>query len=592
MEFEDLSQYYDYLENDIELLHIDLNTYKFISNLRDRITDENEKKFCTYELFFTDYSIKKGVLVPKYEAGGNSYPALEQFDDDFQYLISRAENSKNPKYRSKYNHLLWLSPKQHIVYAKEAINSYFSFLKSSPVSSDNNLQSRSFAKYFENLFILSQSINYRKVDAIEYLISQLELDQLNDFTKYSLMKFIVSNGRKLETDVIQSFFEYSKEKLEGLDSRTLESYLKLLITLCQKLRISPNEFHEKLGDLHITQLDSEKEKSFIAHQYYTSALEEYKKANNREKIEKTAVLLEQSKKFVDLKKVSVEIKDEKINEALDQYWSFLKSKVEQLVKNYDPETIYSYLLAEGFLPKAEKLFEETRPTTMDLVSTMVFDINKNINKSKSGGLNHYSLQIKNFTIHQIWLVFYEGIKSGKISFDSLMNYLRNQSWYGNDFTRIDANKEKQGFDWIELLSPSIQNFFVQTEIDLSTKKHHAEGYILSIDSLVLKFEGLLREFSRMIGAQTIELEKRGNGTIERIDFDKLLDNEKLRAVIPEDDIAYFKYLFTSRGMNLRNNVAHSFFNTKNYTSAIMLLLIVALLRLGNFELKAGEDSEE
>lgn len=589
MEFENLSQYYDYLEGDNELLYLDLNTYKFITDLRERLTDENEKRICSYELFFTDYSIRKGVLVPKYEVGGNAYPTLELFDDDFQYLVSRASNSMNPKYKSKYNHLLWLSPKKHITFAKEAIDSYLSFLKVSTVSRDNNLQCRSYAQYFENLFILSQTVNYKKNETIKYLVSQLESDHLSDFTKCSLMRFMVSEVRKLEEHVKQTFFEYAKKKIVGLDSRVLESYLKLLITLSQKLNVSPNEFHEKLGDYHIGQLDSEKEKSFVAHHYYTSALEEYKKANNKEKIEKTAVLLEQSKKHIDLKKVSVGIEDKEINEVLDQYWDSVKSKINQLVENYNAETIYNYLISERILPKAETLNKETRPVMMDLVSTMVFDINKNLNKRKSGGLNHYSLQIKNFTIHHIWLVFYEGIKIGKISFESLMDYLRNQSWYGNDFTHMDANKETQGFDWIELISPSLQNFFIQTEIDLSAKKHHPQGYILAIDSLVLKFEGLLREFSRMIDAQTIEVKE--DGTEERINFDKLLDNEKLKAVIPEDDIAYFKYLFTSRGMNLRNNIAHSFFNTKNYTSAIMLLLIVAILRLGNFELKVEKDKE-
>jgi hypothetical protein len=90
----------------------------------------------------------------------------------------------------------------------------------------------------------------------------------------------------------------------------------------------------------------------------------------------------------------------------------------------------------------------------------------------------------------------------------------------------------------------------------------------------------------MSGAPTIEIGK--NGTEERINFDKLLDSEKLKAMIPEDDIAYFKFLFTSQGMNLRNNIAHSFYKTSNYTSAVMLLLIVALLRLGNYTFQTND----
>lgn len=91
-------------------------------------------------------------------------------------------------------------------------------------------------------------------------------------------------------------------------------------------------------------------------------------------------------------------------------------------------------------------------------------------------------------------------------------------------------------------------------------------------------------YRELIGAQTIEI--KDNGTEERIGFDKLLENEKLKALIPEDDIAFLSFCSLSE-MNLRNN-AHCFLMIKNYTSAVMLLLIVALLRLGNYKLETKE----
>lgn len=267
-------------------------------------------------------------------------------------------------------------------------------------------------------------------------------------------------------------------------------------------------------------------------------------------------------------------------------WDFTKKKTDYLIENGNDRDIFEYLILEKLFPKAEILNTEIKPVVLDFISTMAFDINKNVSKNKSGGINSYLIHINNFSIHHIWLVVSKGIKSGKISSESLIEYLKMDSWYGKDFTYLDTNNETHGFNWIELLSPSLQNFFVQTEIDIKTKSHNSKGYILAIDSLALKFEGLLREFSRLIGAQTIEVKE--NGTEERIGFDKLLDNEKLKALIPQDDIAFFKFLFTSSGMNLRNNVAHCFFTTKNYTSAVMLLLIVALLRLGNYKLEIKE----
>jgi hypothetical protein len=243
------------------------------------------------------------------------------------------------------------------------------------------------------------------------------------------------------------------------------------------------------------------------------------------------------------------------------------------------------LIVANIFPKAETLKEEIRPVSFDFITTTSLDINKNVNKGKSSSLNPYFIHINNFSIDHIWLVVSKGIKSGKISFESLIDYLKNNSWYGQDFTYVDTNYEIQGFNWIELLSPSLQSFFIQAEIDIKTTKNNTVGYIMPLDSFVLKFEGLLREFARIIEAQTIEIKE--NATEERISFDKLLDNNKLKVIIPEDDIAYFKFLFTSDGLNLRNNIAHCFFTTKNYNSALMLLLIVALLRLGDYKLKTA-----
>lgn len=584
MQFQTLDEYYEYLENDTSFQFLDLNTYKYLTKLRDKIEDEKTKKLCSYEMFFADFSIENGIHVPQFQSGANVYPSLEIFDDNFEYIKIRAKQIQNHKYKAKYNHLLWLSPKKNIEFAKQAIESYLSLLENSTFSVDDNLQCYSFGKYFKNLFILSQKIYYKKDVVIDYFSSILKSEKLNDFTKYSLMEFIVASGKNIEVTTKKLFFDYSKNKIEHLEESILEAYLKLLVHLSQKLNISPNEFHEKLGDYHISQLEKQNNKGFIAHHYYTNALEEYKKANIKEKIEQTSVLLEQAKKSIDLKKTSISSDDnEEIQDPLNQWWDFTKNKINNLIINGKSKDIFAFLIVENLFPQADKLSEEKRPTILDFVTTLTFDINKNVNKNnKSSGVNFYSLHINNFSLRQIWLVFSEGIKNAKISFESLIEYLEHNSWYSNDFTYLDTNNETQGFNWIELISPSLQSFFIQCEIDIKTMSNNPQGYILAIDSLVIKFEGLLREFSRMIGAQTIEI--KDNSTEERISFDKLLDNEKLQSIIPPDDIAYFKFLFTSDGINLRNNVAHSFFTTKNYTNGTMLLLIVALLRLGNYKL--------
>ena len=74
------------------------------------------------------------------------------------------------------------------------------------------------------------------------------------------MQFVVENGKNIDVSVKQTFFDYSKIKIGNLTGRELESYLNLLVLLSQKLNISTSEFHEKLGDYHISQLENEKTK--------------------------------------------------------------------------------------------------------------------------------------------------------------------------------------------------------------------------------------------------------------------------------------------------------------------------------------------
>ena len=94
-DFNNLDEYYEYLENDTNFQYLDLNTYKYITALRDKTVDENTKKLCSYELFFADFSIETGLHIPKFQSGSNAYPTLELFDDNFDYIKVRAEEVKN-----------------------------------------------------------------------------------------------------------------------------------------------------------------------------------------------------------------------------------------------------------------------------------------------------------------------------------------------------------------------------------------------------------------------------------------------------------------------------------------------------------------
>ena len=50
--------------------------------------------------------------------------------------------------------------------------------------------------------------------------------------------------------------------------------------------------------------------------------------------------------------------------------------------------------------------------------------------------------------------------------------------------------------------------------------------------------------------------------------------------------SFFKYLFANEGgLNMRNNVAHSFYAFNDYSHDKILLLLAALLRLGKYDIR-------
>lgn len=583
MTFNNIQEYYDYIESD-NTLPFELFLSNTVINLRNKIAENENKIYCTYESLFADFAVNYGgIRQRKTFPNGGIYPHYNLFDDNFTYIKSRADTVNNPKYKAKYYHFLWESEVKHIDFAKKAIDNYISLLKNSSFSLDDHLSNHAFENYYLSLFILSQSINYKKEESLEYFLSILGKSKISGYNEFSIMKYIIDEGKKIAVKVLKFLFEYSNKVIdESVFPDFVQQYLQLLILISQKLILSPNPYHIRLAEFYMAQ-SRKQEGSFVVNDYYLKALAQYQKAGDKKKMEEVTILIEKAKRNVNFKTIKVEHNDE----IVQKWWDTINKFTDDLTENHQSLDIYQYImLSDKLFPKADVLNDMVRPTMFDFMSVLNFDINKNISGKQKSGINPYLIHIQNFTLEQLRMIFVKGIKKGKVSFESLIGYLKKHSWYGQEFTFLNADNEVEGFDWIELLSPSLESFFKQSESDISQNKNNATGYILAIDSLVIKFEGLIREFSRNIGAQTIEIKE--NGTEERISFEKLLENEKFKEIISQDDIALLKFLFTSEGMNLRNNVAHCFYKTRSYSPGVMFLLIAALLKLGNYKFKIKE----
>jgi hypothetical protein len=573
--FKDLEQYYSLLDS-IEMF--DVSSIALSNKLKEIKGDfkELDEVFKT-EIYFNDIEIKRGEFIPLYTVGNECYPSLEHFDN-LTYLKERAENCKNPRFSAKYNHLIFLKTKNN-QFAKVALDKYFEQLKKVKVLTQNNTQ-KLFLEDFENLVLLAKNIKYKEQEIIAFSKELIDSKIIQDFCFSYIISFLTKN-LKMEVTNKQFFFDSVSSVLEAnLFPKTKKDLLELAIYLAQKTSYPAKHkiFTNQLGDFFVE--EGKRVGGMIAHNYFLKAMNCYKATSNIEKLNEVSVLMQKAKENNGLTTVNFSFTDP----VLDLCFKMINQKINSLLELENSNVIIEYLIsANDLFPKASLLNEFHKTESLEHITTSTFDNNKNISLNTYQGSNYYSNQIQLLTTPQLELIFDLGLKNGKLNYNTLSNFFETETWLNKVDASLDTNKsEINSTNWLDFILPPLKMYFelIENEEDTILNK---EKLVLVIDSLTLKFEGVLRDFLFRIGGQTIESFE--NKTAERISFESLLNNNIFKTVVPEDDIAFFKYLFTREGINLRNNVAHCFYKQKDYSPILVWLLICAFLKIGNFEFK-------
>lgn len=326
--------------------------------------------------------------------------------------------------------------------------------------------------------------------------------------------------------------------------------------------------------------------------YLNKALQSYRAAGNDTKMEEVGNKYEQQQ--LKLSEVSVPINAEPIQEV----WKMQEAEADNLMR-FDSKSVFQYLEAtKNVLPKATALYEmvsNSQNMFMQFAQRIEFERNKNIRDNPETDeerelrevLFIYTRQVRIFTYPHLKAIFEKGIFQQKINFDSLMGHWASHSWLGQPLAEHNTAGKERHYNWLGLMAPAILEFFTQKESDLISRGLFT-NYILCIDSLTLKFEGALRDFARIAG---VNIRKTQRGVMHLVHIEDILTDPKIKGYFDEDDLLFFKFLFTRNGANLRNNVAHGFFRFEDYSEAWMILLLFAFLRLGRYRLKITQTSQ-
>lgn len=180
------------------------------------------------------------------------------------------------------------------------------------------------------------------------------------------------------------------------------------------------------------------------------------------------------------------------------------------------------------------------------------------------------------------------VEKKKLRSNDILDYLRENSWYNYNLITTFPGNTKYSMKWINFIEQALNIYFVRLEYYIKTKDTKALFFIPEIDSLTLKFEGIIRDLYQMSAIENFSVynfkREFGIEIVEYKNINNLLWDKNIFKILQKDDVWFLRYLLIEQ-KNLRNNVAHSKMLMEDYNFDTMNLLLIAILRLSRFKLK-------
>jgi hypothetical protein len=588
------------------------NLSNLFINIRDKLilnSEAEDANKAQYEIDFLNFNILANKLLFLY-SGTNingetfTYPSLEQFDNDkYIYLIERQKNAESASLKARYSHILWLSPKKKIEFAKCAIDNYLKLIKIREKQDTDFPEDNFGLKVLENIknaFLLSISVKH-KVEIVKKEVIRL-VTKYNDISGSSIsIRFQLIN-LMLEH---KSLFEESDftDTVEVCEQMILKSYpsnkhfvidiLNLIIRIQKKLKKETATIENRIAEMWLElSHEREDETNLVSIEFCKNALRIYKKLKEPIKVKELEKRFNELRNNITLSEIGHEIDLTELREGFKEY-------ADKLTDNEPYVILTSLMNDKGLLPtidEIEKLAKESVKNKFfaQFSTSTILDRNGNTaqyfnEKEESEYFEllqcySYSLEItKTFLIREI---IFSGIKKGKLNSNIFLSFLQKYSWLGKELEMSSTGGKPIPYCWLALIAPALNEYFANLEFYFRNHSNFP-NFILCIDSLSLKIEGMLRDICEFKGITTFELkpDKKGRIISQEKDIHKLLYEPELAELIVQDDLLFFKFLLIEKaGYNLRHRVAHSLMTFNEYNLDLMNLLIIATLKLGKYNL--------
>jgi hypothetical protein len=618
--FSSLEEIYSYFEAHAADYKYDHQIGDLFRSLRDKLHEakrDDETTKAQWEIDVFNFVIRDNELKSKFSGTNDKgepfqYPDIKYFTEEtYAYFKERLSATSNPLLKTRYAHFLWLSPQKHQSFAKIAVDGYLQLIdiyEAKDKQDPNHHYGLDVLKCVENAYRLAKTISYRLPDIstkIKQIIHQYSYQSTSSFViRHHLIEIMLRDNKLFISADYESLPSVSLTVSENLVNATnlhaAIDMLKLNIRIFERLGKDHREWAEKIAQHYeVLMLQAESQNNLASMTFCQQALKEYRKLGEQKKVE------ELEKKFVALKS-SARLQKFETTIDLTEHIENCLSIAKKVSGRSGEEIIMLLMLDKSLLPRYEAMDKRAEKHEAEFVlqsifGTEVMDQTGNPiqhfstpeEKRYYNILNAYGMEINYSKIYLIDRIFLESTRAGKLIAPFLLDFLSKHSWFGKTLSKTVANNTTT-YNWLNLLAPAIHEYFWQMGIYFDNPGY-SPNFVLCIDSLVLKFEGLFRDICRLFGLSTSYFTKDNTGrdTVQEKDIHALLYEDKVKELFDKDDLLLFKaVLIEKAAYNLRHRVAHALLSFEEYGFSQMNLLLMALLRIGKYDFTQREASEK
>jgi len=609
--------------------HLDIHAldYKYphqigreFQRLRDLKNTDKESEVAEkaqWEVDFFNFRLKEGELNRTFSGTNEKgeaveYPSLDRFDDEaFQYLIDRLNSTSNHVLNARYAHILWASPKKHAKYGKIAVDSYLELARlyeGKDKEEPEKHHGLDVLEAIENAYAIAYRLKYRTEDLkseVIRLVKEFNFDSSSSFAlRANLIRLMLQGRRRFSRDDFDGFqgicLKLSDTLTKNGNVHAAIDMLELGEKVDEKTGVKDTKWRKRIAESYELLIRQRGDQDLASLSFCQDALENYRRIGDQKKTE------ELEKKYAELKgSVKLAKFEQKID--LTDHLKRCREIAERIAKKPAEEVIRILMGSKGLLPRYDDMKRVAAEHGQKFVMQHIAPVevlDQSVHPSQHFGtdeekeyygiLQQYDFDMKLNKIHLITAILFTAIREMRLTAENVLELLNKYSWYGKNISKELPNAEKEEYNWLNLLAPAVHDYFNRLTFFFVNAKNYP-NFVLCVDSLVLKFEGLFRDICQFCGVPTFFItgDTKGRKIVREKDIHALLYEEPVKNLIDKDDLLFFKFLLVEKaGLNLRHKIAHSLMRFEEYSIEYMNLLFLALLRLGKYDFVEKAENEE